>query len=151
MTSSQIQTLIDGVSNGGLNTAAEARAIWEALKNEIYGEQKVDTNATTEVLTLVESNALYTLTFTRYGNKVHVFGVLRKNSGSVAANSTIANFTNADFAPKTGQKFRIVGFFDGDNTNVPFSFENISTPRIKNIKTMPSTYEYYINGWYLTD
>jgi hypothetical protein len=128
------------------------RNIFNSLLDEIYGDNQLnDTQATTNVVTLVLANTIYNLTFTKYGSKVHVFGSIKRNASSIPNNSVIANITNSEFAPLSGKQFRLNGFFDGSNNIIPFVFENTGTPRIRNFKVVPITEEYYINGFYLTN
>jgi len=148
MISSALQTLIDAIEDDGLNTAEEARAIWQAIKEQMYGEngnQLHDNQTTTLVVTKVLANALYSLTFTKCGIFVHVFGKYQNNAANTTSSSVIANFTTAEFAPASQQ--RIFGHNDGNNTVIPFSFE---PTQIRNLKTIPLSEEYYINDFYLT-
>ena len=123
-----------------------------AVVNELYGSNQLnDTQATTNVIMVQVQSGLYNLTFTKIGTLVNVFGYIRKNTASIPSSTIIAAFTNTEFAPQTGKQFRINGFFDGSNNIVPFVFENVTTPQIRNFKLVPATEEYYINGFYLAN
>jgi hypothetical protein len=150
---STITAKITARADGNKNPVSTERELWTDLTNEIFGaNQKHDDQSTTEVLTLVLSGALYSLTFTKIGVLVHVFGYIRKNSADIPSSTVIANITNPEFQPQSNKQFRINGYFDGSNNIVPFVFENSGiNNRIRNFKLVPATEEYYLNGFYVTN
>jgi hypothetical protein len=150
-TKSALISAVNGFITSIVNITKHRNSMLEVV-NELYGSNQLnDTQATTNVITLVLSDALYNLTFTKTGRMVHVYGFIKRNTASIPNNTIIASITNAEFAPQTGKQFRINGFFDGSNNIVPFVFENTTTPQIKNFKLVPLTEDYYINGFYLTN
>lgn len=150
-TKSALISTINGFITSVVNITKHRDSMLEVV-NELYGSNQLnDTQATTNVITLVLSDALYNLTFTKTGRMVHVYGFIKRNTASIPNNTIIASITNSEFAPQTGKQFRINGYFDGSNNIVPFVFENTNTPQIKNFKLVPLTEDYYINGFYLTN
>jgi len=150
-TKSALISAVNGFITSIVNITKHRNSMLEVV-NELYGSNQLnDTQATTNVITLVLSDALYNLTFTKTGRMVHVYGFIKRNTASIPNNTIIASITNAEFAPQTGKQFRINGYFDGSNNIVPFVFENTTTPQIKNFKLVPLTEDYYINGFYLTN
>lgn len=151
-TKSALISTINGFITSIVNITKHRDSMLEVV-NELYGSNQLDdTQATTNVITLVLSDALYNLTFTKTGRMVHVYGKIRKNIASIPVGSTIANITNSEFEPQTSKQFRINGYFDGSSNNiVPFVFENITTPKIRNLETVPLAEEYFLNGFYLTN
>jgi len=150
-TKSALISAVNGFITSIVNITKHRNSMLEVV-NELYGSNQLnDTQATTNVITLVLTDCLYNLTFTKTGRMVHVYGFIKRNTASIPNNTIIASITNTEFAPQTGKQFRINGYFDGSNNIVPFVFENTTTPQIKNFKLVPLTEDYYINGFYLTN
>ncbi|CAB4136055.1 hypothetical protein UFOVP299_7 [uncultured Caudovirales phage] len=151
-TKANLISAVNGFITSIVNITKHRNSMLEVV-NELYGSNQLnDTQATTNVVTLVLSDTLYNLTFTKTGRMVYVNGIIINNNSIIPNNTVIANFTNSEFAPQNGKQFRIVGFIDANNNNIPFIFENIeSNQRIKNTKQVPIAEQYYINGFYLTN
>jgi len=150
-TKSALITAINGFITSIVNITKHRNSMLQVV-NELYGSnQLTDTKATTNVITLVLSTAVYNLTFTKTGRMVYVFGSIRNDTASIPNNTTIVNITNTEFAPQTNEQFRINGFYEGTDNIVPFVFENVSSARIRNFKIVPVAENYFINGFYLTN
>tara|TARA_R110000868_G_scaffold277064_1_gene536919 strand:+ start:167 stop:628 length:462 start_codon:yes stop_codon:yes gene_type:complete len=150
-TKSALISAVNGFITSIVNITKHRNSMLEVV-NELYGSNQLnDTQATTNVITLVLTDALYNLTFTKTGRMVHVYGYIRKNTANIPSSTVIASITNSEFEPQTGKQFRINGYFDGSNNIIPFVFENVSAARIRNFKLIPATEEYFLNGFYLTN
>jgi hypothetical protein len=150
-TKANLISAVNGFITAIVNIAKHRNSMLEVV-NELYGNQVNDTQATTNVVTRNFAASTYNLTFTKTGRMVYVYGSIRNDSTSIPNNRIIADITNSEFAPQSGQQFRIVGFSDLDNDNIPFIFENIdNAPKIRNYKIVPISQQFFINGFYLTN
>lgn len=150
-TKANLISAVNGFITAIVNITKHRNSMLQVV-NELYGNQLSDTQLTTNVITSNFLNTSYNLTFTKTGRMVYVYGTIINNSYPIFNNRIIADITNAEFAPQGGQQFRIVGFSDLDNDNIPFIFENIdNAPKIRNYKEVPLSKLFYINGFYLTN
>jgi hypothetical protein len=93
MTKAQIEALISTITIGGTNTASEAVAIWEGLKNELY---PTEYNA---VLENNPSGLSYDLYFSKRGNMTHLRGRVY-NITNLPYTATI--LINSEYAARNG-------------------------------------------------
>ncbi len=150
-TKANLISAVNGFITSIVNITKHRNSMLEVV-NELYGNQVSDTQATTNVVTRNFAASTYNLTFTKTGRMVYVYGTIINVSTSIPNNSIIADITNSEFAPQSGQQFRIVGFSDLDNDNIPFIFENIANAqKIRNFKAVPIAQQFFINGFYLTN
>jgi hypothetical protein len=151
-TKANLISAVNGFITAIVNITKHRNSMLEVV-NELYGNNQLnDTQLTTNVVTKNFLNTIYNLTFTKTGRMVYVYGTIRNNTYPIFNNRIIADITNSEFAPQSGQQFRIVGFSDADNDNIPFIFENIdNAPKIRNFKEVPMSQEFFINGFYLTN
>ena len=98
-TKTQIQNAINTIDDGGLNTAAEMRSVLELIKNAMYPDITLDTQATTNVFTQFGSTFNYTLRVFKVGNLVSVNGSIENVSGSIVSNVKVADITTSEYLP----------------------------------------------------
>lgn len=94
------KTSITSTINGFITaivTVTKVRSAFDTLLNNVYPTPLVDTEATTNVITAIDTNFEYQLTFTKVGRLVHLHGFITNVSGSILDGVDIANITNAEF------------------------------------------------------
>ena len=149
-TKAQIEAIFANVATGQPNTAVEALANWNALKNELYPTKASDTHSTTNVLTKVYADIEYIVNFKKVGNTVFIWGYVENIGNSINGLTNLANITNSVYVPASGEDF----FFKATRLNgasdifLSFSYgspnENFTTR-----STIPTTnVKYYFNTSY---
>lgn len=108
------QDLINAIADGQPNSASEARAVWNALNNELYPPVYRTTNFTPVKTANLTSNFQYSFNFSKSGNKVTISGVFR-NSALKPANTPLLSFTDTDFFGKNGGDITAQTFRAGDS------------------------------------
>ena len=151
-TKANLISAVNGFITALVNITKQRKSMLKVI-NELYGSNQLnDTQSTTNVVTRVFADTSYSFTFTKTGRTVFVNGSIVNSFAVIPNNRVLANITNSEFAPQSGQQFRIVGFSESTDSNVPFVFENLNNePRIRNFKQVPLADRYYINGFYLTN
>ena len=81
------------------------REVATELINNIYPTPITDTHLTTNILTRINTNFTYNLTFTKIGRMVHVNGTITSVSGSIMSLEDIASITTSEFSPYSGYSF----------------------------------------------
>lgn len=99
---SEIQTRINTIETGVLNTATTVRAVFgtneDSLLENFYGLKITDTNASTNAFTESASNKIYSVRIVKQGGVVRVVGTGRNNTGAViGANAVFFTITNTDY------------------------------------------------------
>lgn len=95
-----IQNLIDtNLASGSDITAIEHRAVLTSVLDNLYPTPLVDTHLTTNVITSVNANLEYQLTFTKVGRLVNVNGFIVNVSVSILDIEDIATISNAEYNP----------------------------------------------------
>lgn len=96
------KTSITSTINGFITaivTVTKVRSAFDTLLNNVYPTPLVDTHLTTNVITSVNANFEYQLTFTKVGRLVHVVGFLTNVSGSILDIEDIATISNTEYRP----------------------------------------------------
>jgi hypothetical protein len=96
MTNAQLNTLINTIDTGGLNTALEVRNVLQGIKGEMFNTSHIQEIASNG------SNFNYKLTFEKIGNICFVSGVIKNETNTIldALNYTIT-INNLIYYPKT--------------------------------------------------
>lgn len=119
-TKTQITTEINTIDDGGLNDAAEVRGVLGVLRDNLYGTQVSDTNASTNVVTEVASGKNYALNLTKQGRFVDVDGKITNATGSLTGiNESWFTITTTEYEQNATVRF-ITGTSKIDGSNVRF-------------------------------
>lgn len=95
-----IQTDINNINDGGLNTASEVRNFADALLENSYGDVVTDDQTTTNVLTAYDAaNYQYEIRAVKQGRKVILTGYLLNNTASIINNTLFCEITGSDYIP----------------------------------------------------
>lgn len=116
-TKAQIQTQINTIDNGGLNTAQEVREVFgtnqSSILESIYSDMITDSE-TTETVTTANANFEYEIIISKVGRHVTITGFfVVVNNASLA--SQIFEFSNAEYNANTDANYYGVAH-SGDNT-----------------------------------
>lgn len=127
MTESQINTVFGAVTTGGLNTAVEALACWNALKGELFPTPvKVEWNGTSSVSPttdiVVESGIasgtlIFTVNFWKSGNTVYFNGKIRNSSSGNISSMKIIDFATGLYEPLSISTVYVPMVYDTENIN----------------------------------
>ena len=102
-----IKSSITSTINGFITaivTVAKTRSAFATLIDNVYPTPIVDTHLTTNILTSINANFTYNLTFTKIGRMVHVNGTITSVSGSMTVED-IASITTSEFLPYSYYSF----------------------------------------------
>jgi hypothetical protein len=117
-TKAQIQTQVNTINNGGLNTAAEVRDVFAtnqaSLLEGIYADAVTD-NETSETITTSTALFDYDIVVSKVGRFVTISGNFISNSNLVA-NTSIFQFSNAEYNADTTA---VYGIATSSNGSIP--------------------------------
>jgi len=102
-TKAQITTSINTINDGGVNTAAEVRAVFDTLKNNFYPDVITVNQADTSIITLnpaLAASITYEVNIYKQGRTVTMNFVLYKNTTALIT-SWIFQVTNAEYLGKS--------------------------------------------------
>ena len=152
-TKAQIDAIFANVATGQPNTAVEALANWNALKNELYPTHVTDTQLTTNIITKYYSNVEYSLTFVKRGSQVNVYGYISVTGSPITFGELLINFNSgSEYKPKNATLFYIEANRYGSSERVLLRFSGASNGEIITASAMPtSNVNYYINANYNTN
>jgi hypothetical protein len=95
MTNAQLNTLINTIETGGLNTALEVRDVLQGIKNEMFQSSHIQ-----EILSN-GSNFNYKLEFNKIGNFCFLNGIIRNETQNIISSfDNGISITNPIFYPK---------------------------------------------------
>jgi len=99
---SAIDAIFANITTGGANTAVEALACWNALKNELYSDDVTDSQTSQEYTTKSGTNINYSLFLKKVGNNVYIkVTVINATTGSLSP-QMIFDWKNNEYQPKSG-------------------------------------------------
>jgi hypothetical protein len=102
MTNAQLNTLINTIDTGGLNTALEVRNVLQGIKGEMFNTSHIQEIASNG------SNFNYKLTFEKIGNICFISGYFRNDTNTILDASNYAiTINNSIYFPKTNESFII--------------------------------------------
>ena len=143
-----IKSSITSTINGFITaivTVAKTRSAFATLLDNVYPTPIVDTHLTTNILTRINSNFTYNLTFTKIGRIVHVNGTITSISGSSTSVEYIASITTSEFLPYSGYSFACT--ISISNSQCVF---NISNDGISLVSSLGAGESVYFNASYPT-
>lgn len=127
------QALINAIADGEPNSAAEARAAWNALNNELYPTVYRTTFVSPNKTSILASNFQYSFNFSKSGNRVTMNGFI-KNFTSKPPNTPLFAFTDPDFfALNNGADIVSQVFMAADNEL------RITDGTVSCVNTLPNT------------
>lgn len=150
MNKTDINNLIATIDDGGVNSAAEVRAVLEGYRDNDYGDIINENSSMVGVVTekSLNPNVFYTVSIVKQGRKVTISGAVYQNSGSILNGSGLNDYVfkilTGDYTPDTssiwikpainattneitslnfdGSKLRITGMFP-NNQFIHFQIE----------------------------
>lgn len=103
MEKTALQTLIETIDDGGVNTAAEVRAVLNGALDNAYATEIIDTHLTTNVFTKIgTANCEYEIRVIKQGRKVTVTGFVDSMQASL---SQFATVTNSEYQPPANFRY----------------------------------------------
>tara|TARA_R110000796_G_scaffold228458_1_gene345640 strand:- start:58 stop:525 length:468 start_codon:yes stop_codon:yes gene_type:complete len=122
-TKAQIQTQINTIQTGVLNTALRVREILgtttTSFLENFYGLKLLDTNATTNVVTQSSSGLVYSVRVIKQGGAVRVVGTGRNATSAVTgANTVFFTITNTDYLQQTSAPEYPISHSAGTGENI---------------------------------
>jgi len=103
MNKTDITNLITAIDDGGLNTAAEVRAILSKLRDNGYGdaEHEIKTGVTTNLVRTIQTpdGNHFDLYFCKQGRTVTVIGILINKKTVITSNTSFFKIVDADYLP----------------------------------------------------
>ena len=120
------------------------REVAYELVNNIYPTPIVDTHLTTNILTRINSNFTYNLTFTKIGRIVHVNGTITSISGSMSLED-IASITTSEFLPYSSYSFAFTTSISNSQCSFYISGDGISL-----VSSLGAGESVYFNASYPT-
>ncbi len=103
-----IQSQINLITAGGLNTASEAVNIWQSLLEEMFQTTHTMSNVS------APNQFTYNLRFKKIGNLIWVDGTVKSEFTVAWGNVSLVTIDDANFYAKTGQDTK--GFVVGENS-----------------------------------
>ena len=99
---SAIDAIFADITTGGANTAVEALACWNALKNELYSDDVADTQITQNYTTKTGTNINYSMFMKKVGNNVFMKVTVTNATSSALSPQWIFDWKNNEYQPKAG-------------------------------------------------
>ena len=124
-----IKSSITSTINGFITvivTVAKTRSAFSTLLDNVYPTPITDTHLTTNVVTSINSNFTYDLTFTKIGRMVHVNGRITSISGSSMFVEDIASITTSEFLPYSGYSFSFTTSISNSKCNFNINSDGIT-------------------------
>ena len=117
MNKTDITNLITAIDDGGLNTAAEVRAILSELRDNGYGdaEHEIKTNVITNLVHFAQTadGNWFDLYICKQGRKVSVKGILINKQSVTTSSTSFFEITDSDYLPNSTVAF-IIGNASND-------------------------------------
>lgn len=143
-TKTDIQNAINTINDGGLNTAAEVRAVYEVFKDALYPTKITDSQSTTNVLTIDLADITYVLNLTKIGNLVSVSGRISNGTGAIISDVDLISITNTEYYPDCTA---LNPFYFTSGSNI---FQITSSNKIKLTTSLGVGEDVYFNFSYKT-
>jgi hypothetical protein len=113
MTNAQLNTLINTIDTGGLNTALEVREVLQGIKNEMFPAVH-NMNLASD-----GNNVYYNLNFSKIGNLVYLQGLIANGTNNIVTPSIEIN--NSLYYGKTGNETIFIKNSLNGGGNISFS------------------------------
>ena len=150
-TKTGIQNLINTNLASGIEiVATDHREVENAFVSELYADEVLDTDATTNVVTKntsVYPASSYDIRFVKRGNSVNVYGVFNTDSNFIGYSGTIINITNTLYLPKHNVRCQVTL----QSNNEVRILELRATGEVICYGSMPVEETIYINFNYQTN
>ena len=95
MTNAQLNTLINTIETGGLNTALEVRDVLQGIKNEMFP------TIHNMLLGSDGTNINYNLRFSRIGSLVYLSGYIKNDTSNIVGYQSLLTIDNVLYFAKT--------------------------------------------------
>jgi hypothetical protein len=136
MTNAQLNTLINTIETGGLNTALEVRDVLQGIKNEMFP------TIHNMLVTSDGTNINYNLRFTKIGSLVYMNGYVLNDTPNIISSQVLITIDNSLYFAKSNREAIIT------KGNTLFSISNSSLYLINNL---PIGVFIYFNEIYQTN
>lgn len=149
-TKAQIQSSINTINDGGANTAAEVRAVYNTILDNIYGtvitEAYSNLADNTTFTTPNGTTHYYGLEMVKQGRVVTVTGFLTNKTGGITANEVWFNIDPSEYTHDTNTvNFYGVSLGSGNNVEC-----RLTTNEFKIIGVLGNNDTVYVNFSYFT-
>lgn len=128
MTNTQLNTLINTIETGGLNTAVEVRDVLQGIKGEMFP------TIHSMFLGSDGNNINYNLRFTKIGNLVYMNGYIKNDTPNIVSSQVLVTIDNSLYFAKSTREAVIT------KGNTLFSINNSSIYLINNLPIGVFTY-----------
>ena len=148
-TKAQITTEINTIDDGGLNDAAEVRAVYEVLNDNFYGIKTTDNNASTNVFTEDDADKIYSVATSKNGGVVSNRFTLRNNTGAILPSNTVwLTITNTEYEQQASSPVYQTGQSASNGDNIRFL---LTTNTLANLEPIGIGEVVYLNINYNTN
>ena len=148
-TKADIQSSINTIDDGGLNTASEVRTVFGNMLSNAYGTVVTDTQATTNVLTADNAtDKQYSVSILKQGREVLISGFIKNNTASMIAGEVFFTINSGEYT-QDANIITIYGNLQSTGNNVRLALGASTLTLIDTIGANATVYfqtKYYTNS-----
>jgi hypothetical protein len=140
-TISEMNAIMANITTGGLNTAVEALACWNILKNEFFTGYSTDTQAGVNLITKTSTNITYNVVTKKMGNQVIQKISITNTSGSTITPTELFKITDSAYLPRTISGLTnnyMIGYMDTTTFQPAVLRLEISSGKYYNVNDIPA-------------
>lgn len=125
-TKAQIQTSINTINDGGVNTAAEVRSVHNTELSNNYADTINETHSIGTITAQTGALNFYDVYFCKQGRKVSVKGVLANKQTSIDSSTSFFEIVDPEFFPNAAMMVghKIYGHASNDNRPIRLHFSS---------------------------
>ena len=145
-TKTQTQTAINSALPLKINKIKTIASL-DVIVDELYRTQIIDTQATTNIVTLVQTGITYNIRFKKSGNSVNISGTLVNTNGFALSNVTLMDISNTEYRANNATT---TAFYIYSSNNIAIGL----TPVFNNIflsGTLNAGQAIFFSGSYITN
>lgn len=148
-TKADIQSSINTINDGGLNTAGKVRTVFGNMLSNAYGTVVTDTQVTTNVLTADNAtDKQYSVSILKQGREVLISGFIKNNTTSMIAGEVFFTINSGEYT-QDSNIITIYGNLQTTGDNVRIALGSSTLTLIDTIGANATVYfqtKYYTNS-----
>lgn len=125
-TKAQIQTGINTINTGGINTALEVRILHELELSNTYADIVNETHASGTITAQTADLNSYDISICKQGRKVFISGTLENNQLFITSGTSFFEIVNSEYFPASPEyaSKKIFGYASNDNRPIKMKFSS---------------------------